>query len=191
MGFWGIPIVLEKRATNPVDTDVSTVETIQQMISLARVSTSHPLISSVVDSCLRRLRNNSPTKKDIAREIWWWVKNHIRFETDEAILARELGYENDPNQELLIGPDALLQMPIPTGDCDDFAMLVAAMLLCAHIPCKYCAIAVDGDQPWRFSHVYCIAILDDGEMVMDVSHGGVPGWETKRHMFRRMEWLVS
>lgn len=191
MGFWGIPIVLEKRATNPQDTDISTVDTIQQMQVLARSCANHPLIASVIDSLLSQLRSRKPSKQDIARQVWWWVKNHVRFETDESILARELGYEKDPYQELLISPIALLQMPQPTGDCDDFAMLIAALLLCAHIPCKYCAIAVDQDQPWRFSHVYTIAMLDDSQMVMDVSHGSVPGWETKRQQFRRAEWLVS
>ena len=144
----------------------------------------------MVDDCLSTLPVKF-TKRDLARAIWWWVKGHVTFCQDEEIVANELGYK-DPNQELLIPPITLLQMPTPMGDCDDFSLLTASLLKCAHIPCWYVAIAVDEMEPDRFSHVYIRAYLDDEEqmMAMDVSHGRVPGWETQRKIYRKMEWMI-
>ena len=192
MSFWGTPIRLDVRPTDPMNTDTSTIDTIHQMIALAKSSANTPVINSVVNSLLVTLPHNY-TNRDIARAIWWWVKSHVTFVTDEEILASQLGYEKDPHQELLIAPETLLAMPTPAGDCDDFSTLVASLLLCAQIPCSFVTIAVDEVEPNRFSHVYTKCYLaDEGQfMIMDVSHGSIPGWETQRHIFRRMEWSVG
>jgi hypothetical protein len=192
VGIWGIPIRLDVRPTDPLNTDTSTVDTIHQMIALARVSAFDPLVCSVVDSLLVKLPSH-PTNRDLARAIWWWVKNHVTFVEDEVILARELGYEKDPYQELLIPPATLLRMPRSMGDCDDFSLLVASLLLCAKLPVWFVTVAVDEKEPQRFSHVYVrVGLPDENDtMIMDVSHGVVPGWETERRKFRRVEWLVA
>ena len=189
-GFFGQPIQLGVRATDPLNSDTSTVDTIHQMIALAKVSANDLLVASVVDSCLATLRSH-PSKRDIARAIWWWVKSHVTFREDEEIVAKELGFR-DPNQELLIPPITLLQMPQPMGDCDDYSLLTASLLKCAHIPCWFVVIAVDEWEPERFSHVYVRCYLDDEGtyMAMDVSHGGVPGWETARRIFRKAEFTI-
>ena len=175
--------------TNPVDTDISTVDTIHQMIAIAKISSHSLLIASVIDSLLRTLpRHLSNT--DLARAIFWWIKNHVRFESDEAILASQLGYK-DPNQELLIPADTLLSMPIPMGDCDDFSMLGASFMLACHIPVWFVAVAVDPNEPNRFSHVYCKILVDNIVVPFDSSHGPTFGWETRKDVFRRMEWEVS
>lgn len=192
MNFWGQAVSLDVRATDPTNTDKSTVDTIQQMITLAKYSSRNVYLHSVVNDLIANLPAHH-TNRDLARAIWWWVKKSVKFVEDEAILAQQLGYEKDPNQELLIPPEVLLGMDEPQGDCDDFSMLTASLLLVASIPCWFVTIAVDQDQPWRFSHVFVVAYLGDegGKMTMDVSHGGVPGWETQKTVYRRMEWLVS
>jgi hypothetical protein len=45
-------------------------------------------------------------------------------------------------------------------------------------------------EPWRFSHIYVRALVEWGWMGMDASHGSVPGWETRRQVFRRSEWII-
>jgi transglutaminase superfamily protein len=191
-GFWGIPISLNIRPTNPQDSDTSSRQTVQQMIALAMSCSVHPLIARVVDSCLRTLPPKA-TKRDLARALWYWVKHHVRFERDERIVSQQLGFE-DPNQELVISPIVLLQMPQPMGDCDDFTTLICTLLLCAHLPYKMITVAVDSEEPWRFSHIYAMTYLsDEGRwMAMDVSHGINPGWEVNdRPIYRREEWLVG
>ena len=192
MGFWGTDITLDVLATNPQDSDVSTVQTVEKMISVARSCAKHPLVASVVDSCLRTLPYRS-SQRDLARAIWYWVKSHIRFERDERIVAQQLGYQ-DPNQELIISPLVILQMPEPMGDCDCFTTLECSLMLCASIPCKMVTVAVDQMEPWRYSHIYPMAYLKDEQrwMGMDASHGKIPGWEVNdRPIYRRQEWLVG
>lgn len=192
MNFWGSNINLAIQPTDPINTDVSTMDTINQMKNLAVYSSQQTAIITVVQHLLLHLPNKF-TNRDIARLIWYYVHNSITFTEDEETLAKELGYWNDPNQELLIAPEVLISMPIPKGDCDDYSTLVASMLLSVRMPVWFITVAVDEDQPWRFSHVYVKTYLEDeGKfMVMDCSHGSFPGWETSKHIYRRMEWLVS
>ncbi len=191
MSYWGRDVRLEVVAANPIDTDASTIQTIQRMIPIARYSAGTAVIGNAVNDCLASLPRQH-SMKDLARAIWWWVKKHVTYVEDETILATKMGYE-DPNQELLISPEVLLHMPTPMGDCDDFSMVVASLLVCAQIPCAFVTIAVDELQPNRFSHVYVKCQLPDtGEvMIMDCSHGSYPGWETDREIYRRAEWLVN
>lgn len=193
MSFWGQPVEIDIRSTDPMNTDASTYQTLEQMRSLAIESANSPVINSIVNACLVNTARHNPTNREIARSIWWWVKNNIKFERDEAILARELGYANDPNQELLISPATLVMMPTPMGDCDDFSMLAGALCVCAHIPYWYVGIAEDEREPHRFSHVYGKCYLADEQryMTMDISFGSVPGWETSRTQFRRVECFVG
>ena len=189
VGFWGVPINVQSVLTNPMDTDVSTRDTIQRMIQIAKVSSQSPKVIEILDSLIRDLPRN-PTQTDLARKVYWWIKNHVKFEEDESILANQLGYA-DPNQELLIPADTLLSMPQPMGDCDDFSMLAASFMVAAKIPVWFVAVAVDETEPWRFSHVYCAVLVDNAVVPFDASHGSHLGWETKRHVFRREEWLVN
>jgi transglutaminase-like putative cysteine protease len=186
MGYWGAPLLYHAVPTNPTNTDVSTVDTVRQMIVLARgASTS----SRVIQAVSQILKSPNQQPKELARAIYWWVKSHIKFVEDEPILARELGY-TDVHQELLISPDRLLQMPTPMGDCDDFAMLTASMLLASGIPAKFVTIASDPDEPFRFSHVYAMANIPGGWIGMDTSHGAQLGWEYRGTVYRRAEWIV-
>ena len=189
MGFWGIPITVNAVPTNPINTDISTRDTVQQMIAIARISSHSPQVASVVDSLLRSLPKN-PATLDLVRAIFWWIKNHISFVEDEEILGQQLGYK-DVNQELLIPPDTLLSMPTPMGDCDDFAMLAASFMLACSVPVWFVTVAVDPEQPGRFSHIYCKVMVDNSPIAFDASHGAMLGWETKQNVFRRMEWLVN
>jgi hypothetical protein len=68
-------------------------------------------------------------------------------------------------------------MPEPSGDCDDFSMLCAAMLRALGIESAFKTIAADSADPTRYSHVYVMAIRPEGELALDCSHGSTPGWE--------------
>lgn len=188
-GFWGPPAIIQAVPTNPIDTDVSTVATVQQMCVLARHASHGTHVISVLNKDI--IKSPRVSKRDVCRRIFWWIKQHIHFVEDETLLAYVLGYR-DVHQELLIAPDRMLEMPHPMGDCDDFAMLTAAMALACGMAAKFTAIAVDEVEPFRFSHVYCSAYLsDEGEWIaMDTSHGKQLGWEYRGVIFRKAEWLV-
>ena len=188
MGYWGIPIRINSRGTNPYDNAVSTVDTVQQMIALTRRAATYPLITSAVDSCLESI-NNKSDKLALCRAIFWFVKRHIRFRRDEDTVYEELG-QADWNQELLIDPGLILQMPNAQGDCDDFSLLCASMLCAAHIKCSYVTIAADPAEPQRFSHIYVAAYLDGERVPMDCSYGNLLGWE-HRNPFKIVEWAIN
>lgn len=189
MSFWGAPVQISVASTSPTDNDRSTRETISQMIYVSRVCSQSPVINNVVAGLVKQLPRNAG-KTDLVRKIFWFVKNHIVFREDESILANELGY-GDPVQELLISPVSLLSMPQPQGDCDDFSMLVASLCLASRVHCWFVTIAVDEQQPDRWSHVYCMVETDGVMYPIDASHGNCPGWQTDRQIFKRGEWFVG
>lgn len=197
LGIWGLPISVATIQTNGRDNDKSTQDTINQMIRLARHSSSLPVVNAALDSCLSKIsaiHTSSPSNREIARRIFWFVKSHLTFETDEAILQSQfnLSEEEANDRELIISPEMLLSMSHPMGDCDCYSTLTASLVVCAKMPCAYVVIAVDEKEPFRWSHVFCKAYLqDEGQwLTMDTSHGMYPGWETGKFQFRRMEWIV-
>lgn len=147
----------------------------------------------IVDATRQALASLPASARDWrkAQAIFEWICRRIRFKTDESTLV-EMG--RSPDQELLIAPYLLLQWR--AGDCDDFCMLSCAMLTCAGIASSICAIKADSEQPWRFSHVYAVAYLEDGSrMAVDTAaaaqgHGGRCGWEAP-YAYQRTEWPVS
>jgi hypothetical protein len=71
-------------------------------------------------------------------------------------------------------------MKQPAGDCDDQAMLCAAMLRALAVPTAFKTIEADPDAPGRYSHVYVVAELEDGRLYpLDCSHGPAPNTEAR------------
>jgi hypothetical protein len=69
-------------------------------------------------------------------------------------------------------------------------MLCASMLSTLDVPVEFVTIAADPQDPTRFSHVYCYAVLEDGSLLaMDCSHGTRAGWEAPR-AFRRQRFPI-
>ena len=96
---------------------------------------------------------------------------------------------DNPTKELLIAPHALLSMPNPQGDCDDFSMLVATFLIAAGLRASFITICADPQDPDKWSHVYVKAYWNGGSMYMDASHGEYPGWEYGAWIKKR-EWNI-
>ena len=140
---------------------------------------------------------DSAKDREIIRAIFYWIKKNIHFEDDETIVAQRLGMNNE-GRELLIAPDALLSMLPPSGDCDDFSLLLSCLLKNLHFRLKLVTIACDASEPDRFSHIYVTAYLEDEKkwIPLDTSHGSMPGWEHNKgivdneNVFRKVEWDV-
>lgn len=180
MSFWGVPVTVARLHTNPLYNDVSTADTLQQMRRVAGISANSPLVRGVANHCLQS------TVMGTVRRLYWWIKSHIRFESDENILAAQFGI-GPTEADLIIAPDILLQMPQPMGDCDCLSTLFASLLRSLLIPCRFVAIAADEIEPNRWSHVYLKALVDGQWLPLDVSHGSYPGWEYAGPTFRKME----
>ena len=94
------------------------------------------------------------------------------------------------------------------GDCDDFSMLLASMLVGSGLPVDvyFTTVAVDDAEPNRWSHVFVKTVFEDDQgnhrtdnqknkrqekvYCLDGSHGAYPGWTTEG-IHRLKDWPVS
>ena len=101
--------------------------------------------------------------KDWQREIltlFHFVRNNIRYTLDPDEL------------ELLATPERLLE--IGAGDCDEMAMLLAALLKATGKPVRFLAV---GFEAGDLSHVYVEVKNGDAWIPLDVTEPYAPGWE--------------
>lgn len=179
--------------TSSTNSDRSVADTITLMIQIAKVSSQDPKVIAVTKQAVRLLDRES-SDREICTAIFKWIKENVQFLEDEEINYFQLGMDitTAMDTELLITPPALLSMPRPMGDCDDFSTLCAAMLLVLNFHCAFVTVAVDKDDEKRFSHVYVKAWLQDENkgLYMDCSHGPYVGWETDKYT-RKVEWGIN
>lgn len=145
------------------------------------VSTRSPAVMRALGSILNGLGRAQPTDLELARAVFWWVKQHIKFVTDEQTMVSGFGiHDLEQGKELLLSPSFMLMMDEPQGDCDDFSTLTATLLVLAGLPnVCFCTVAADPGQPRNYTHVFVKVVLHDGrEFPLDVSHGQYPGWQT-------------
>lgn len=184
--FPGASVVTRRAASD--DPDTSTAETVALMAAAATEDSTSPQVWAATQGALTHAGNG---ERAACEAIYRWISSHVKFRSDDPVLSHVLKLENE--LDLLIRPARLLTMSRPAEDCDGFTMLACSMLLAAGIPCEIVTIKADHDEPERFSHVYCQALLEDGPLVMDCSQGaqhGFPcGWEAPDY-FDRKAWGV-
>ena len=135
--------------------------------------------------------------RQIAARVFWHVKGLLRFQQDEVTAAplRDLlpgaGDGTAPIIESFVRPAELVRMAqsglLNRGDCDDFSMLLAALLEAAGVPASFVTLAADGRDPRVYSHVY----VEAAGMALDASHGPYPGWEAPNRYGMRRVWPVT
>lgn len=118
-----------------------------------------------------------------------YAKRKLRFVEDASILT------NPDVVEVLIRPVdvSLISRMGGTGfvqgDCDDFSMYVAALLLAQNVACTFATVAADPESPDAYSHVYVVAYPQAGKRVpVDASHGKHVGWEAPSRFGKMREW---
>ena len=126
-----------------------------------------------------------PNASQLARckAVFYWLKSHVRFKTDDALIGMLFGEQNQ--LELLIEPRVMLRSATPTGDCDDFTMLACTLLNELGVPNQIVTVKADQPEPDRWSHVYCCATVNGQRLALDCSHGDFPGWEVPQYYEKR------
>jgi transglutaminase-like putative cysteine protease len=150
--------------------DAGTLDDLSVMVGLVNQSLVNPLVVSTA----RTLAVNSAPARDQYRQaigIRSWLARYFRFVDDPAGL------------ELLRDPENLLREYFATGrmigDCDEAAVLGAALGKAIGIPAYFTVLAFaesDGGSG-MFSHVFASLLTDDGRSVsLDVTKppGSVP-----------------
>lgn len=174
----------------PESPDGQVRATIQRMIQFARADSEHPAVSNLAQKAIT-VGHGDPNIG-----LWRVIKPAMVFKKDEQIADQSgIGDIRIPDTvEVLIRPaDQAYFMErygSGVGDCDCFAMLGAAILLSLGIPCSFVTVAVDPDQPGRFSHVYLASFWQGQRCALDLSHGEYPGWECP-NLGRLKEWPVN
>jgi transglutaminase-like putative cysteine protease len=190
--IWGQPIALQSVRTNPFNNDVSTTATIMQMRGLAHRYASDPLVMQATGEALS---GGVRSWRDVACAIFYWIRHVVRFVEDETLMYEQFGIQPQHlDKELLIIPPVLLAMPQPMGDCDDYSLLMASMLLCAGLRPYWVTVAADAEDHRKFSHIYVCVYLPDEGTHMHLDPGNrlpmvPPGWEESK-VTRKAIWAV-
>lgn len=165
----------------PADDDAAVFQTLDAINAIAQRTAREPEVLAAAAYATDDLPAGC-SRRETCEAVWAWVRRHVRFVQDESLFAGA--------REVLVEPPLLLTMQDPRGDCDDFTMLLLAMLQSLCIPARAIVIGADPEQPTRFSHVCAEAVLEDGSrMTLDASHGPYAGWEAPLRT-RRLPWTL-
>lgn len=176
----------------PEGGDAQTESVIAMMAGYAREDSSSGPVQADAQAALAQYPGMPPEES-----VFWWVKKHIRFVRDEETAKPfQAGMPvNDVVVETLIRPRDMSvlcadQSCVRQGDCDDFSMYTASLLLALGIQAAFVTVAADPSSN-DYSHVYVAAYPQGrGRVALDTSHGDTPGWETNRATKKR-EWPVG
>lgn len=129
------------------------------------------------------------------KAVFWHVKRSLSFVRDEVQAAPMQPNHAYPIVEVLVRPVDMASMCSNggcrrLGDCDDYAMYAAALLMNLGINVSFVTLAADSADPNRYSHVYLAAYPGGERVALDVSHGDYPGWEAPNYYGKRTEWPV-
>lgn len=150
-------------------------------------------------------------EREMVWAVWKLVRGKIQFLRDEqtsqaieAFTSRTYEGMDKPIIEVLVRPRDIdtLKPGRRIGDCDDYSMYGAALLLALGIPCAFVTIAGDPRSPGQFTHVYVAAYPKRSEgdpgagrvrVAVDASHGPKCGWEATevRPGARVREWPLN
>lgn len=165
----------------PNDADAATAATIARM----------RVISSADAGLFVPLARSLGAGGDVGRfvsAVHGWVREHVSFVQDSQ-LAGVLGLAIPPDEaEILVQPSELLGMSHPAGDCDDFSMLVAAILAAGGVSCSFATVAANSAAPDKYSHVYVVAHTPNGDVPIDASHGRRAGWAVPNRFGKLRYW---
>lgn len=177
----------------PDDAEGQVAATIDMMRRYVKEDYTKPEIQEDAFRAVNGERD-SITDRECVERVYRFVNDRITFTEDTALTGLFEHQEPDmPIVEALIRPVDMSVMCSGgscgrVGDCDDFSMTVAALLLALGIRCSFVTVAADSNNPGVMSHVYVAAYTQDGQRIpVDASHGPRAGWETA-NATRIQEW---
>ncbi len=181
---FGGPVLMTVEA-RPANDEAATEQTIRRMAQYVREDSLSPIVRR---AALDATATAPPCPRRRAETIFDWIRRRVRFVQDSRLAGP---VSDDPEgAEVLVRPVDVLTMPEPKGDCDDFAMLCAALLRAVGIASCFVTVAADQTDPERYSHVYVLALLPGGALPLDPSHGPYPGWEV-RAIGKKRAWPIE
>jgi len=147
--------------------------TVDRMRQLIRQSLTTPWIRWALGQMVQSvpLSQMAPTVR--IGTIYEWALHHLTYgydgELSDSVLAME---EEIRSPEYLL--HRIYQFGIAEGDCDDFVILLAALLLASGTPVRLILSSARNDQ--EFDHVFLQAWSGTGWITLDGIHGAAMGW---------------
>lgn len=172
----------------PDEPDAQVAATIARMRQYVMEDACSPAIREL---SMQLAREAGGSESRYIGAVWQYVHNLIEFQSDEKTAA-DVGIDwGGVPVEVLIRPVDIVTSHYKVGDCDDFTMMAACLLVCAGVKVRAVTIAAEEDQPDTFSHVYLAVYPKLGTRVpFDASHGQRCGWESPR-IYRIQEWEIN
>lgn len=162
------------------DPDTQVEQTIGLMQQYAREDANAPEIKGELQQAYAAYGAFDPINA-----VWEYVRSHMKFVQDGT---RTPMVDDMPVVEELVRPRDMHTWGI--GDCDDYTVWAAALLMAGGVQVCFCTVAADGAVPNEYSHVYLVAYVDGQRVPLDFSHGDYPGWEVANKFDKRREWPV-
>jgi hypothetical protein len=183
----GRPHLLCRTPSSYTDTDQSTRQTVELMVSYIKDALADPLLRDLAAQIRQKWALGNQTQTATAWAVFWFLKHQMRFVPDEISVFARFG-ERDAI-DYLVAPHLAIRSKPLQGDCDEFTMLSCALLLLNGMDCEIVTVACSRSRPGEWSHVYCRAILPDGRhMPIDATPAGLwPGWEVPAYDVQRKQ----
>lgn len=130
------------------------------------------------------------------------LSNDQKIEAIYRWVLENVSYVNDPYfNELIHKVDALMNQyeknGYIAGDCDDFTILICALLLSVGVPCRSRMIKVQSQATGRYNwaHIYPMALVEEGYWIaLDATEKERPmGWEPPEGQIAkyRKDWTFA
>ncbi len=181
------------------DPDGQVADTLRVMGRYAMEDAATPQIQNDAQRCMA----GAADEVDAVRNVWGMTQGKIQFLRDEvtgAPLASGVLAGKGDVVEVLVRPRDMAALPVGSriGDCDDYSMYAASVLVAMGVPCGFVTVAGDDTHPGMFTHVYVVAYPKGGDgqrvrVALDASHGKEFGWEAlqMKPWARWREWPVE
>jgi transglutaminase-like putative cysteine protease len=144
-------------------------QTLCAMRKLALDGSWNPMVRSCALGVIREARVPAADYAGEAAALFRWVSDSIRYTRDVA------------NVETLQAP--WITLAESSGDCDDKATLLAALMKAVGTPARlsFRAIGTNPASPGQFGHVYLVARFGARRIPLDATREGtLAGWEYPR-----------
>jgi hypothetical protein len=147
-----------------------TNETLEKMAELAVEGSTDPWFVAFARGEVRECGSRDHLCE--AAALLRWVKGHVP-------------YRHDPQFMEWIQSPGWTAFVEGQGDCDDFAILIAAMALSVGLQAKFRAVALNKQNPTEYTHVYpMIEVPGKGWLAADaVPPTAKLGWEPPKEMW--------
>ncbi len=148
--------------------------TVAHMARIARFGNHQPMLILTVQNIIR----DHPERREQARAICEWVKEHVTYTRDPKGLEMV--------QEPVFMITQINVYGRATGDCDDMATLMAALLLAAGF---HAGFRVIGPRDFRLKHVYNIVALHGETIPMDATEPDFQFGQEHSYFIKKDVWV--